>query len=396
MLNFLHKTNFVLLLIVTTPLIVVGQPIELDQKLKQAQDLFYSDKLSEAEYMMIRVLAENQTYALGWEMLANIRYRLYEESKLTSYSISNNFRIIDQDKNRNNLKNPDSTRVNEMKSFLISNGPAEIAYAKLMYTLRKATLVTRDAVNSSNYVRALNIDAKIDSNIDKRAFVYYDAAIKEFENRNYRETIRLTKHAIEHEPAFYKAAILLGRSYLLSGNDSDAIASFSTEKKKFPNMLDPRKYLVDAYGDAGQFSNAIEEAKLATTIYPDLALLKKLDHWIAANNQVLNISWTPRAVFPNSIANPSDEHLTRYYDNELYSKVKRPWTYYKDALQTIEPYCDRNGIIVKPNSFTHAKYMEVFCWEEMLKNSENELLKEAKRMQQLNFLDCYVMITCFH
>ena len=43
-----------------------------------------------------------------------------------------------------------------------------------------------------------------------------------------------------------------------------------------------------------------------------------------------------------------------------------------------------------------TKYLEIYSWEKMLAESEDKSLDEAKKMQELGYLDCYVMITCFH
>ena len=40
--------------------------------------------------------------------------------------------------------------------------------------------------------------------------------------------------------------------------------------------------------------------------------------------------------------------------------------------------------------------MELYSWEEMLKNSKDSSLDEARRMQKDGYLDCYVFVTCFH
>jgi len=53
-------------------------------------------------------------------------------------------------------------------------------------------------------------------------------------------------------------------------------------------------------------------------------------------------------------------------------------------------------IITQPNPLTSAKYLEVYAWEEMLNNSDSNDLAEARRMQKEGYLDCYVLVTCYH
>jgi len=84
------------------------------------------------------------------------------------------------------------------------------------------------------------------------------------------------------------------------------------------------------------------------------------------------------------------------YSDPNPTKPSDQWIYYSKALPKIKEYCNEKGLIIKSNSLTQEKYLEVYSWEEMLKNSDSKKLGQARKMQAIGFLDCYVLITCFH
>jgi hypothetical protein len=152
------------------------------------------------------------------------------------------------------------------------------------------------------------------------------------------------------------------------------------------DLLEPRKYLADALGFCRRNEEAKKECIEAIYIYPDQSMFMKYEDLVERDGRKFNKHWVKRGCEINVI--PWTE-----------SKTKNPvWANYQAAKNEIKEYCDSSGIIVKPNSLTKSKYLEVYSWEKML-NSSNQLPDElifAKKMANEGFLDCYVFISVFH
>jgi len=259
--------------------------------------------------------------------------------------------------------------------------------------MRQATLVSIDAARSSQWLRVFFIDPEVDTAVSKKALKYFNDAEKEFEAKNYASAAKLYKRAVDEQPDFYKASLYMGDAFYFMGNYTEAIKSFKAAVEKFPNLLEPRKYLTDAYSKEHLFDKALEEAIHTMSVYPDVSMYMKLDDAAYLNNKTLGMKWIPRGVFPNRIVPDSSDIL---YKDPNSKPATAPWTYYQAALASVKDYCNDKGVIVKQNSLTESKYLEVYSWEQMLKNSSDPILDNAKQMQKDGYLDCYVLITCFH
>jgi tetratricopeptide (TPR) repeat protein len=186
----------------------------------------------------------------------------------------------------------------------------------------------------------------------------------------------------------------LGDCYYASHYYSDALTVFKEAVQKYPYQLEPVKYLTDAYARLELYDKALDEAIRSMTIYPDVSMMSKLRDAAYLNQQKVDILWTPRGVFPNKPLANENTDMNTYYESDSLVPGS-PWAEYKKAGDKVLQYCDEKGLI-KPNSVTKTKYLELYSWEQMLQNSNDSTLAEAKRMQKLHYLDCYVMVTCFH
>lgn len=371
-----------------------GQTNQLDKKLETASEMLNDNKADDAEKYVLKILDDNPDYGDGWDLLGMIRYQQYLNSKSTE-GITANFTISSKDEKGNDVKPENDSLMQQLSSLLKKISLPKMAFSKYMYTLRKATLMSREAWKSSAYLRIANVDVNVDSAVNKKALKYYQEAETEFAEKNYGKAATLYGRAIEEQPNFYKASMYMGDCYYATKDYTDAVTSFKNAKQKFPYLLEPSKYLTDAFAKLGLYDKALEEAIRSTTIYPDYSMLQKLEDIAYLNYQTVNIKWTQRGVFPNKITDTTNNDINQYSDKED-MKPEGPWKFYKAAYDKILPYCNNEGVIVKPNPLTKAKYLEVYSWEEMLKNSSDPILDEARRMQQANYLDCYVMISCFH
>jgi tetratricopeptide (TPR) repeat protein len=376
--------------------IVYSQSNPLDKKMEKAYSLIEKDKIDDAEKYMVKLLSENPDYGPGWDYLCKIRYKQYTQSKSLDNIFGGDIVVTTKDEKGKDIKNNNDSLGKNLMKMLNDIKPSKIAYDKYLYTLRQATLLSNDAYYSSQVLRTNFIDEETDTAVSRKALKYFNDAESEFEKKNYNDAAKLYKRAIGEQPDFYKAALYMGDCFYYLGNYIEAINSFKKAVEKFPNALEPRKYLIDAYAKEKLYSEALTEVFSAMAVYPDQSIaFAKMDDALYLNNKTLDIKWIPRGTFPNKIISDSSR-LNKYQPSADELICKSPWTFYKNSFSSIQTFCNEKGIVEKSNTLTKSGYMEVYGWEEMLKNSQDPLLDEARRMQKDGFLDCYVLVTCFH
>jgi tetratricopeptide (TPR) repeat protein len=244
-------------------------------------------------------------------------------------------------------------------------------------------------------LRIYNVDKEIDTNVSKKALTYFNEAQTEFSNKNYNQAAILYRRACEEQPDFYKARMYLGDCYYFSKNYTDAVNVFTEVRDKFPFLLEPHKYLIDAYAKKYAYDKCVDESIAAMCIYPDFSVMQKMEDAAYMDHKNVNINWIPRGILPNKpLRETSELRLNDYSDKDTI--VAAPWLIYKEAGEKISQFCDSNGIVKKPNNLTQSKYMEVFSWEYMLENSVDSSLDDARKMKAMGYLDCYVLVSLFH
>jgi tetratricopeptide (TPR) repeat protein len=392
----MNKIIFIATFYFLTASIVFAQSNPIDKKMAKAHDLIDKGKIADADEYMVKLLEENPGYGAGWDYLCKIRYKEYQDSKLSDNILGGNVTITTKNKDGKIEKAENDSLAKMVMEMLNNVKPSKVAYNKYIYTMRKAILVSDDAFASSSRLRNYFIDKEIDTLVSKKALKYFNDAEEEFGKKNYDNAAKLYKRAIDEQPDFYKAFLYLGDCFYFTGNYVDAISSFKHATEKFPFLLEPRKYLIDSYVKQHLYSEALNESIYAMAVYPDQSIVIKLEDAAYQNNKKINFKWTPRNVFPNKIIADSAKANLNEYKNPKEPIAKQPWTFYQNALPLIKNFCDKQGLIIKPNSLTKSKYLEIYSWEEMLKNSTDPILEEARKMQKDGYLDCYVMVTCYH
>lgn len=371
----------------------LAQTDKLDKKLDKANDLINQDKMDDADKYLQKLVTKHPEYGKGWDLLAEVRYKEYDESKQSDNVFSNVVVTTTSKNGKDTVKN--DTLATKLMSLLSQIKPSKIAFNKFLYTVREGTLMSNEAFFCNFYLRHYYVDIDIDSNIGGKALDYFNQAEAAFSSRDYDKAATLYKQALSVQPNYYKANMYLGDAYYFSGLYPKAQKIFEGCVTKYPFLLEPRKYLIDDYAKQGFYSKAYTASVDAMAVYPDLTVVEKLNDAATLINKKVNITWTPRPIFPIQIITDTNVDLNGYApDKPLVAKG--PWKYYVAALDKIKSYCNDKGIIVKSNSLTQSHYMEVYAWEEMLKNSNDRSLDEARQMQKDGFLDCYVLVTCFH
>lgn len=370
----------------------VAQSNPNDKKLAKAREIAQKKTLEDADKYLEKELDKQPNWGEGWDLMAAIREAEYKQAKQYD-GLLGDLKMVVKD-SAGNEKPADDSLTLSITKVIQSISPSKKAYSKWMYTMRKATCLSREAYMSSAILRKENVDLEIDTNVNKKALKYFNEAETEFANKNYGTAAKLYRRACEEQPDFYKAHMYLGDCYYFTNSYNEAITSFKESKEKFPFLLEPRKYLTDAFGKISAYDKATEEAIASTTVYPDFSMFQKMEDAAYMDHRRLNIKWTPRPILPNRIE--EDDTDINVYANPADTIASGPWVYYRAALANIKGFCNKSGVIEKVNANTESKYLEIYSWEEMLKNSVDPSLEEARKMQQQGYLDCYVLVTCFH
>ena len=372
-----------------------AQSNPLDAKLQRAAEQYNDGKKEEAEKAIEKITSNNPEYGDGWDMLAKIRYNDYEEAKKTDALdlFSGKIAVTTKDKNGKDVPVENDTMATQLMNMLNKLKPSRKAYNKYLYTMREGTLHSHLAEYCSVMLRRLFVDNEVDTAVSKRALKYYDEGEKEFAAKNYGTAAAQYKRAIEEQPDFYKARLYLGDAQFAAGDYADAIGNYTAAHKKYPDQMEPVKFLIDAYHKEGLEEKALQACIDAMLIYPDVTVYGKLDDEAYLNHKKMTAVWLPRPVFPNQL--PDTTEGINAYEPEEKETATGSWAAYTKAFDKVKIYCTAGGML-KANPVTSNKYLEVYTWEEMLKNNTDPEMETARQMQQKDYLDCYVLITCFH
>ncbi len=369
-----------------------SQSNPLDKKLDKVYALADKEKFKDATEYLEKLLEENPEYGKGWDLLLKLRYKDYQDSKATD-GLFDNISVTTSDKKGKKTENDSTTKA--LVALLTKFSPSKIAFSKYLYTIRQALLSSDDAYQSSALLRSMNIDPQTDTAVSKKALKFFNEAEQEFAKKNYAAAAKIYKRALEEQPDFFKASLYMGDCFYFIEDYINATEAFKAAVSTFPNLLEPRKYLIDSYAKQQMYDKCLDECIQAMCLYPDLIVATKMDDAAYYMNKKIDFRWTPRAVMPNKIIDTTQSTLNEYKP-EKPKKINEPWTFYQKALENMKPNCNAKGIITTPNKLSDAGYLEVYSWEEMLKNSTDPSLEQARKMQKDGFLDCYVLVTCFH
>ncbi len=344
----MKKLLILFLLMAINGSLIYAQSNKLDKKLEAIYELVEKQKYSDADEKLEKLLDEYPDYGKGWDYLCSIRYKDYQDAKQTD-NLFGNLTITTKDKNGKDVKSKDDSITKALMSVLSSISPSKVAFSKYVYTLRKALLTSEDAYRASAILRNLYVDVEIDTNVNKKAIKYFNEAEEEFAKKNYDNATKFYKRAIDEQPNFYKASLYLGDCFFFLGNYTIATASFLEAVTKFPNLLEPRKYLIDSYAKERLYEKCLDECVKAMILYPDLSVVIKMGDAAYYSNKKIDIKWTSHPIFPNKIIDTTLSTLNQYKPSKL-DITKEPWAYYENALKTIKPFCNTKGIINQTNT----------------------------------------------
>ncbi len=264
-------------------------------------------------------------------------------------------------------------------------------FNQILNTGRVSTCVYRWAHYPAMLIRMNHVDGPI-KNPAPAAVKQFNLAEKEFQQRNFTAAANLYKKAIEIDSSYYKAKLYLGDVYYATKYYNLAIPEFKAAVATRPDLVEPRKYLIDALMESSQYDIAYDECVEAMMVYPDLSLLDKIESTVhKQGNSKYDLHWIARGVFPNKLKPVKEEKD----DLPLKLANSEHWKYYAEALDKVKSYADDKGVL-STNSLTKEKYLEVYSWNYMLSKSNAPDLEFARKMKEKGYLDCYVMLSNFH
>ena len=123
-----------------------------------------------------------------------------------------------------------------------------------------------------------------------------------------------------------------------------SIEYFKEAIEKQPTLLEPRKYLTDAYIDLEELDKALASCIEGIIVFPDSDMFRRVGDICYKKGMKFNRQWMPRDLDLNEIG------------IEQSSVSMTPWNFYREAKSKIEPFCDDNGVIIKENGLTKQHY----------------------------------------
>jgi tetratricopeptide (TPR) repeat protein len=368
------KTKFLLLFCISFIFHFEGYSQD-QKKLKKAVTTF-KDGQQEKGIKQVRKLLKKDNEVLYWDILVQMEQERYYTLKQQNSSLES---ALEQA-----LQSVSDTL--DGANFIVKiTTPSDDAFQEFIQACLDGTRLS-NSLYASQYLRNHLVDYLPDTSINEESKKAYMEAERAFGAEAFRRAIKYYTKAISKQPNYYKALLYLGDAYWYLEEVDSAIHFFEKAAELAPDLLEPQKYLADAFGDQGDYQTTTKKCWNGIYIYPDLSMFLKLEDALEKQGQSFDRHWITRPVPVNKFGSKQDEKIKN-----------KAWNSYRQAKLLIEPYSNEDGIIIKENELTKSTYLEVFAWEKMLANdlSKNPELTFAKKMQAEGYLDCYVFLSLF-
>lgn len=250
---------------------------------------------------------------------------------------------------------------------------------------RKSTIQST-SYTADMYLRALLVDYDPDTLISEKAKSYFEEGEEFFQKEDYELAELNYRKALNEDSTYYKALLYLGDTFWAREDYDSAIVYFMRAKNMHPNLLEPRKYIVDALMEQGLYYRAKKECLDAFMVYPGFDMKYRMQNILSVENKYMAYHRFNRFFYPNDINNADQRDL------------RGVWYTYSASKDKISKYCNSDGII-EENGETDDIYLEVYSFRRMLKKHEDNLpenLKFAYKMMEEGYLECYIFISLFH
>jgi tetratricopeptide (TPR) repeat protein len=348
-------------------LLTAGALAQPKAKMNKAVEKFREGEMEEAISDM-RKLLKKEASEEGWSILVDMYYQRWRDAVDPSARMGKWMGL--------------ATFGQGPKTF-IARDKVE-CHRDLLDASIEATLFAR-STTASFTLRSAVVDHAVDTARTEEAREAFELAESAFTDKEYTKAMEYYREVLRIMPADYQATIYLGDCHFFLEAYDSAAFYFSRGVAMQPTLLEPRKYLVDALGHAGDNEGALRETMHTFRIYPDESIFLKLGDLHERMGRRFDRHWIPR---------PGPVNLMGVDQSAL----DGPWKEYRAAKEELAPYCDENGIVVKPGAPDGARFLEVFSWQRMLQRAKG-LPKEfdfATHLNERGELDLYVFLCVFH
>ena len=218
-----------------------------------------------------------------------------------------------------------------------------------------------------------------------------EKANQEMSFQNYQLAIDLYERSYSLDSNNYSALIGLGKSHAKMEYYGKAIQYYNQAKLLQPMINESNKLLASALLKKGEYTLALNECKNSLLIYPEESIFSMMHTILDEQNKQLQRNWVLRLSPINNI--DDYYHRGRLFDNQLH------FSHYQDAMESAKEYYDINGLLKDGVSLPISQYLEVYCWEKMLKATEGmdvPALSYARYLQNKGLLEPYILINLFN
>ena len=218
-----------------------------------------------------------------------------------------------------------------------------------------------------------------------------EKANQEMSSQNYQLAIDLYGRSYSLDSNNYSALIGLGKSHAKMEYYGKAIQFYNQAKLLQPMINESNKLLASALLKKGEYSLALEVCKNSLLIYPEESIFSMMHTILDEQNKQLQRNWVLRLSPINNI--DDYYHRGRLFDNQLH------FSHYQDAMESAKEYYDINGLLKDGVTLPISQYLEVYCWEKMLKATEEmdvPALSYARYLQNKGLLEPYILINLFN
>lgn len=218
-----------------------------------------------------------------------------------------------------------------------------------------------------------------------------EKANQEMSSQNYQLAIDLYGRSYSLDSNNYSALIGLGKSHAKMEYYGKAIQFYNQAKLLQPMINESNKLLASALLKKGEYSLALEVCKNSLLIYPEESIFSMMHTILDEQNKQLQRNWVLRLSPINNI--DDYYHRGRLFDNQLH------FSHYQDAMESAKEYYDINGLLKDGVTLPISQYLEVYCWEKMLKATEGmdvPALSYARYLQNKGLLEPYILINLFN
>lgn len=310
----------------------------------------------------------------GWETLIKMEYSQYGQLKEMFELMTIEVENEEADDSTN------SATAFDMKASFLNNNEQSF-----VNVCRKASVMSTCAL-ADFYLRRLRVDFEPDTLISDSALAYFTEGESFFIKEDFELAKLNYRKAIATDNDYYKAVLYLGDAFWREEKFDSAIYYFSIAKELEPDLLEPRKYLIDALLGKELLVRAKNECLDAFCVYPSYAIKYRYMDILKQENKWMYTRYIKRDFYSNNMADSAQEELLT------------PYNTYRQAKNIINNKYNIDGIDVNESN-TSDRYLEVNSWRFFLEENKNdlpELFRFAQKMNQNDYLDCYILFSFFN